>query len=94
MTMTGSEAVATNDPAPMPIQAKVEPFKASSVKPSKTGVRAPATGAPDMERVRKAIADLNALADGGPGEIVRRRDGSHGFATPALHLSSRSLMTP
>lgn len=42
---------------------------------------------PDMERVRRAVAELNAMADGDAGAIVKRRDGSHGFATPSLTLT-------
>lgn len=46
-----------------------------------------AGGPPDMEHVRRAVVELNAMADGGNGEIVKRRDGSHGFSTPSLTLS-------
>ena len=40
-----------------------------------------------MERVRRAVQELNALAEGSGGEVVRRRDGSHSLATPTLHLT-------
>jgi hypothetical protein len=42
---------------------------------------------PDMERVRRAVSELNALADGTPGEIIKKRDGSHGFVSPSITLS-------
>ena len=55
------------------------------------GVTSPHTkaagGPPEMERVRRAVDELNALAENGAGEVVRRRDGSHGFATPSMTLS-------
>ena len=44
-------------------------------------------GVPDMEKVRRAVSELNSLAEQGSGEIVRRRDGSHGFATPSITLN-------
>ena len=40
-----------------------------------------------MELVRRAVSELNSLAHGGGGEIVRKRDGSHGFVTPSLSLT-------
>ena len=42
---------------------------------------------PDMERVRRAVQELNALADGTGGEVVRRRDGTYTLATPSLNLT-------
>ena len=42
---------------------------------------------PDMEAVRRAVSELNSMAEGGSGEIVRKRDGSHGFVTPSLALT-------
>ena len=37
--------------------------------------------------MRRAVDELNALAENGAGEVVRRRDGSHGFAAPSMTLS-------
>ena len=45
------------------------------------------TGIPDMEAVKRAVQELNALADVGPGEVVRRRDGTHVFKVPTINLT-------
>lgn len=42
---------------------------------------------PDMEAVKRAVSELNGLAESSGGEIVRRRDGSHGFTTPSIQLT-------
>ncbi len=65
-------------------------------KSGKSGGKSPGSGpptprcaAPDMERVRAAVAELNELASSsGASEVARRADGSHGFAgAAALHLT-------
>lgn len=46
---------------------------------------------PDMEAVRRSVAELNAIASEatGSGEVVKRRDGSHGFelSPPTLTMT-------
>ncbi|KAL1504180.1 hypothetical protein AB1Y20_010589 [Prymnesium parvum] len=44
---------------------------------------------PDMEAVRRSVCELNAMAETGGADIVRRRDGSHGLGLtpPTLTLT-------
>ena len=54
----------------------------ASPKLAPAAVSAEPAAAPDMERVRKAVAELNDLASTstGGGEVVKRPDGSHAFS--------------
>lgn len=62
------------------------PAASAGRRPQRQAAGQPAVGspqAPDMERVRRAVAELNAIADGATQEVTRRRDGSHGFGAAA-----------
>ena len=80
----GKPATGKQSPPPPPTAGS----SSSSSKPAGgSGAKAkPAAQAPDMEAVRRAVSELNALANG-EEQIVRKKDGSHGFVTPSLTLT-------
>ena len=82
--VAASAASASSASAP----ASVKSSTASTTRPGPAIETTPAAP-PDMERVRRAVAELNAIAETCSNEVVKRRDGSHGFdiAPPTLTLT-------
>jgi hypothetical protein len=84
-------APATAAPPRAPPPAKLEGGKRRAAGPPHaqptSAAEAPRRANIDMEVVRRVVSELNAMAEGGGGDIVRKRDGSHGFVTPSLNLT-------